>query len=535
MGHVGRGQRMTAGAFLFAGHAADAPDTAIWDLPIAAPRALEEIHGFAWLDDLAAAGDAAALACAQGWTDDWLTRFGAGAGPGWRADVLGRRIARWIDHAELLMGGDAPRDAALRRSLAAQARLLSRRWTAAPPGSPRIEALCALLLATHVLPAIGRTRGAALTALGREVSAVVAADGTVASRNPEALAALFVRLARLRADLSSADMSLPKDLADALAAMAPVLRSLRHADGGLARFHGGGPGVPGVLDQALAASGTPVEPRLATAMGYARLSHGRTTLLLDAASPPEGDASRHGHAATLAFELTSGRRPLVVNCGAGDGFGDRWRRASRATPSQSTLAIDGFSSARLDRADGHGPLCDTPRDVRIERRRDGRSSGLVAGHDGYVATHGLTHVRQIHLSRDGRGVRGEDVLATVEGEDERIFDRALVAARGPIPFRVRFHLHPDVVARTADDGSSVELMLKSGELWVFRVQDGASMSLQPSIYLDAGLAEPRPTGQIVLSATAAKYATRVSWTLAKARQTPDAVRDTVHEDRPVLV
>ena len=59
--------------------------------------------------------------------------------------------------------------------------------------------------------------------------------------------------------------------------------ALRHADGGLARFHGGGRGVEGRLDQALAASGVkPVSTvRHALAMGFARMAEARTTVIVD--------------------------------------------------------------------------------------------------------------------------------------------------------------------------------------------------------------------------------------------------------------
>ena len=83
------------------------------------------------------------------------------------------------------------------------------------------------------------------------------------------------------------------------------------------------------------------------AMGFARLQGGRTTLIADAAAPPAGRASAEAHASTLAFELTSGRRPIVVSCGSGRSFGPDWRRAGRATPSHSTLCLDGISSSRL--------------------------------------------------------------------------------------------------------------------------------------------------------------------------------------------
>ena len=528
-GRVNRGQKMLAGEFMFLGYSVEAPDTAIWDLPIPEPAFQEALHAFGWLDDLAATG--AGDQRARAWLDDWIARYGQGAGPGWRPDLLGRRLLRLIDHSGMLMSGKRPRDRTARASLRLQARQLARSWRRVRPGPRRFDALAGLLLATVALEGLAGQRPKALLALEAEIAATVLPDGTLPSRNPEALARIFSRLARIRADLEVADEPVPLFLAEALERIAPVLRTLRHADGGLPRFHGGGRGGVGVLDQAFAASGTRAVPPGDRAMGYMRLSHGRTTLLMDGAPPPTGAHSAEAHASTLAFELTSGRRPIIVNCGSGRTFGDRWRRAGRATPSHSTLTIAGLSSSRL------GPdnlISDAPRDVRVERRRSDLSTGLIAGHDGYVRSHGLTHVRQVFLNHDGRGLQGEDVIATIEAEDEPILDAALDAAGGRLPFTIRFHLHPDVEAAFGSDGQSFDLTLGSGEHWVFRHTGNAALSLEPSAYLDVGELSPTPTRQIVLAAAVDDYATRVTWTLAKADQTPDAVRDLAHGDRPVL-
>lgn len=187
-------------------------------------------------------------------------------------------------------------------------------------------------------------------------------------------------------------------------------------------------------------------------------------------------------------------------------------------------------------ASGHSAevLTDAPRDVRVERRETEQSSGLLAGHDGYLATHGLTHVRQLYLSIDGRGVQGEDVLATIEKADELRFDRMLDATGlNGVAFKLRFHLHPDADATLDLGGTAISIALRSGEIWIFRHTGNAQLSLEPSVYLEDGRVAPRATKQIVLAAVARDYATRVSWTLAKARETPDAVRDLEREELTV--
>ena len=164
-----------------------------------------------------------------------------------------------------------------------------------------------------------------------------------------------------------------------------------------------------------------------------------------------------------------------------------------------------------------------------------RGPELVAGHNGYVATHGLTHVRSVELSANGRGLVGEDTLATVTDNDKAAFDAALdkTGLQG-ILFHIRFHLHPDVDAETDLGGTAISLALKSGEIWVFRHDGVAKMTLQPSVFLEKGRLKPRATKQIVLSARAMKYATRVRWTLAKAQDTPSHVRDLERDDSEMM-
>ena len=532
IGRYARGKQLCAGNFLFAGHMVEAPGASMWDI---APPDLAfetELHGFTWLDDLAATGDLAARKCAQSWTNDWIRRFGRGSGPGWSPDLTGRRLIRLINHALFLLSGqERPEASAYYRSLSQQTIFLSRRWQAASPGLARFEALAGLIYAGLALIGMDALVDAALEALSDACESQIDETGGIATRNPEELLEVFTLLNWVALALSEAGRRTPVPQLSAIERIAPTLRALRHADGALARFHGGGRGLEGRLDQALATSGVRTPPRDGLSMGFARLSSGRTTIIVDAALPPTGPASHNAHASTLAFELTSGRRPLIVSCGSGKPFGEEWRSAGRATPSHSTLAISGYSSSRLGgrRLIGgfeHEYLEDCPTDVRQRDTSDSGGVGLIAGHNGYVPTHGLTHVRAIDLSSSGRDVAGEDTLAAVTDSEQRLFDRALDRVKlAGVPFKIRFHLHPDVDAEINMNGAAISLGLKSGEIWVFRHDGVAQMTLEPSVYLEKGRIKPRATQQIVLSHLAMEPATRVRWTLSKATDTPTHVRD----------
>ena len=538
IGSFARGRQLIAGNYLFAGTLINAPGHSLWDVTPPDANYAADLHGFSWLDDLAAVGDAAARDAAQSWLWGWIDKFGKGRGPGWSPDLTGRRLIRWINHALfVLRGQESDESHAFYRSLVQQTQFLSRRWRGAAPGLPRFEALTGLIYAGLSLEGQETLADPAIKALARECAVQIDDQGGLPTRNPEELLAVFTLLTWAAAALSDAGRSCPKDHLAAIERIAPTLRSLRHTDGALARFHGGGRGAEGWLDHALAASRIKTAQPDGLAMGYARLSGGRTSIVIDAATPPTGAASANAHASTLAFELTSGRRPLVVNCGSGASFGLDWRRAGRATPSHSTLCLGGYSSARLadpDAATGVEALIGGPTHVPVELSPQPDGIKFQGGHDGYVTSHGLTHARTLELTFDGRGLAGEDMLLALEDVEKRRFDAALDAGKLKGPrFDIRFHLHPDVDATVDLGGAAISMALKSGEIWVFRHDGTHNLTLEPGAYLETTRLKPRAAQQIVLSGSAFTYATRVRWSLSKAQETAIGVRD-LSMDEPYL-
>ena len=502
IGSYARGRQLTAGNFLFAGHLLQQPDTAMWDLTPPDHAFAQALHGFGWLDDVVAAGDAPARARAQDWLWGWIAHYGRGRGPGWTPDLTGRRLIRWISHALFLLSGqESEASHAFLRSLSAQTVFLGRRWKASAPGLPRFEALTGLIYAGISLEGMEAHVAPAVAALDRECRDQIDPQGGLPTRNPEELLEVFALLTWAAVALSEARRSVSNAHWDAIERIAPTLRTLRHADGGLARFHGGGRGLEGRLDHALANSGVKGRAPDGLSMGFARLSAGRTSVIVDAAPPPQGRASAEAHASTLAFELTSGRRPLIVNCGSGANFGLDWRRAGRATPSHSTLVLDDRSSSKLGQPrDGYEFIAAAPRRVPIEVNQAPDGLLFQGGHDGYLKDYGLTHVRKLDLTFDGRGLAGEDMILALEDADKRRFDKAMDATGlEGIPFDIRFHLHPDVDVSHDMGGAAASMALMSGEIWVLRSDGSAEMAVEQSVYLEKTRLKPRATKQVVLS------------------------------------
>jgi uncharacterized heparinase superfamily protein len=525
IGSSARGRQLMAGNVLFAGALVAQTQTLIWDVAPPSPAFARALHGFEWLEDLAAVGDRDARHLAQRWTLEWIARFGTGRGPGWTPALTGRRMIRMITHAPFLLNTLPPKaQACLFRSLTRQALYLSREWPRGPRGLPRVEALTGLIYAGLTLEGMSALRTRAAEALADTVARDVLPDGGIDTRSPADLLEIFTLLGWVRAALRGAGADVPEPISAAMERIVPTLRALRHVNGALARFHGGGAGRSGQLDKALVTSGIREPATTGMAMGFATLAHGRTSMVIDAAPPPVGRMSGAGHASTLAFEMISGGLEVIANCGPGAHFGAAWTRASRATASHSTLSLERFSSARVGAVvatpDGPvAPLVQTPRKVMAQKTANRKASALILSHDGYVAGHGLTHLRRLVLSVDGRTLEGEDSLRALSRADKQQFDRALDATSlQGVPFNIRFHLHPDTDANLDLGGRAISILLPNEEVWVFRTVQRCDMALEPSVYLDPRRLKPRATKQIVLSQRLVKYAATIGWTLTKAQE-----------------
>ena len=526
-GDPARGRDLLAGRHLRAGQQVEGRGRTIWSLgPEADPETATQ-HRFGWLDDLAALGGAASRDLAWVWLMDWIGRYGDGRGPGWSPEAVAERLTRWLSNSAWVCQSPSPQadEAAFLRSLSMQSRWLARHWHRAGDEAGRIAALAALLQVETALFGAPRHAARRAAALGQAAASAIGPGGDVASRDPEALLELFCALAAAAVILGQATAPAQRD---AMARAARTLRALRHADGGLARFHGGGRGAEGRLERALADAGGAAGPSpFDLRMGFARLASARPTVLLDAAPPPRGPDAARAHASTLAFEMTCGRRPLIVSCGSGTHHGPDWRRAGRATPSHSTLCLDGHSSARLGRgAGGSEPLVDGPREVLAHRADSDGLQRIEASHDAWRAAFGLTHDRRLGLDRGGLTLVGEDLLTTLGPADERAFDAASHAGRDPgVAFTIRFHLHPDVEPDLDAQGAVALLRLRSGEVWRLAHDGGARLSLAPSVYLEKSRPRPVPTQQVVLSGRAMAYATLVRWSLVRSGDAALAPRD----------
>lgn len=532
MGDIVRGQHLAAGNLMVAGHSITVSRTNFWDIEAPDTAFAKAMHSFKWLDDMAAVGDTKSRKTAQAWVQQWIEKFGNGQGLGWTPELTGQRLIRWLHHALYLLRGQEKQETEpFLTSLAQQTNFLARRAHAAPPGLPRLEAQVGLIYASLSLEGMAKYLEPVLDALGAECSAQIDDKGGIDSRNPEELLEIFKLLTWAKAALTDTGRKPNAEHERTLQRIAPSLRTMRHANGSLARFQGGDQGVEGVLDTALAACGIKNRQADGLAMGYARLSAGRTSIIVDAGPPATKRASCNAHASTLAFELTSGRRPLIVSCGSGAHLTADWHRAGRATPSHSTLCLGGYSSARLGKPTKTAGLLqefliEAPKTVPVEMSQTPQGIKFEGAHNGYVPPFGLTHARQLSLTLDGRSLHGEDMLIALDDSAKSHLSSILSKGQAePVNFQIRFHLHPEVDAAIDLGGHAVSIVAKSGEVWVFRHERKLELTLEPSVYLDKRQIEPQSSRQIVLSGVVGSALTRIRWSLSKTLDTAVGIRD----------
>ncbi len=471
-----RGTALLRGELEFSGLRATLQPGAFTN-PAAVPMLRALAHGFTWLRDLRALGTDAARIRARALVAEWIAEP-APDPISQRPDVAGARIAAWLGHYDFFAASadDAFRQTLMAR-LVADARALAASLPTEELDARALTAIKGLIAAAVALPEHGAFLNRALRILPQEIDRQILPDGCHCERSPAQLLVVLQDLTEIRALLQAAQATPPSSLTPAIERVAPALRALRHADGGLALFNGTKEDNAALIDLVLGQAGRTVRgPNAMNDGGFQRLQAGRSVLIMDCGAPPAPKLDRFAHAGTLSFELSIGRERLIVNCGGAPAATGLWHDASRATAAHSTLVITDTNSSEL-KPSGLGRR---PERVDMQRQEASGAHWLEASHDGYRKPFGAVHRRRLYMSESGDDIRGEDV----------------VEADTPQAYTVRFHLHPGVDASIQQDGETALLRLPSGNGWRLRAE-GAIMTLEESIYL--GGPEPRKTDQIVLT------------------------------------
>jgi uncharacterized heparinase superfamily protein len=426
--------------FELLGERATLSDAASWNDPVRSKLWLYNLH---YLDDLNAREFAQRAAAHVALVERWIADNPPGRGVGWEPYPLSLRIVnlvKWLDRQQTI----APHWLS---SLATQAGALAQRLEFHLLGNHLFANAKALVFAGAFLdgPRADRWLQRGLALLDREIPEQFLPDGGHFERSPMYQATLAADLCDLTqlADVSGlpALRARRPGWAAVLARALRWLDAMTHPDGEIAFFNDAAIGIaPRPADlhgyaASLSVTGVeaPLHPfglRRLDASGYYRVDlPAAGAAIIDVAPLGPDYLPAHGHADTLAFELSLFGARVFVNSGTSLYGDDAERLRQRGTAAHNAVVVDGADSSEVW---GSFRVARRARATLYEAaERDGRIV-VDATHDGYRRLPG----RNVHRRR-----------FTFEPSALRIDD----AIDGPFRSAVgHLHLHPAVAIETID-------------------------------------------------------------------------------------
>ena len=497
-----RGDALLAGRFTVGSETVPLKDLDFSRIGAFGPLA-EQLQGFSWLRDLAAAASREKGArLAEAVVGRWLIAHGTKTDEAWAPHLWGERILFWTAYAPyILSSSDGGYRSALLNTMARGARHVDANADKAQTGLERITAWCGVVAAGLLLqggvPRVARGEAG----LARALASAQFDDGGLVSRSPFEQMLLVDRFGLLRACYQAAKQTVPEGIEAAAQASLAALHGIMMGDGALSSWQGCGPSEAARLTALIEGCGMRARPlRQARGWGYQRMSALGTILVIDAAPPPAQNRAEQGSASTLAFELSDGSQRLVVNCGGPGPFPTdlpmELVQGLRTTAAHSTLVLaDTNSTNILD----NGSLGKGVEDVTIERSEDNDASRLEASHDGYVRGFGLIHKRSQMLGNDGKELRGADQL----------IPKGRKKIRESVPYAVRFHLAPGVEATITADGMGAILRSRGAPPWNFRCR-GGNLAVEESLWIESR-GRPQDTTQLVVVGEVSALGGEIGW------------------------
>lgn len=449
----------------------------------------EDWHRFLWLRDLRACGGEEARDAARHMILQWISHHEREDRAAWRADLVGMRLTQWLAHHDFFAPGEASEfDDKFFASVDEHIRFLDKIVPGGLYGIPLLEALQGLIYAGLALEGWENVIPRALAMFSDEINRQILPDGLHVSRSPGQLQSALQILMDCRTLMALAGYPQPLILQRAAERMGLGLRLFRLPDRALSTLQGSAEGDPEAIEALLAqaAPGTKTIESLRQS-GFERVTRGRSVLLMDRGDAPP--RPYQGHAAPLAFEFFCGKHRLFVSCGAHAGCAD-WREMLRASAAHNMAVVDNRNAH--------------PQVLALERHDAAAHTILEGHHDGYKAIKGLMVQRQLALSADGNRLQGQELLS---------------APRKPgqaVPFALRFHLHPRVIASLIRGGAAALLRLPDGSGWRFvpHSESDVTLQLEESIYLGDGKT-PRKTQQLVIHGAMNDKEARILWSLTR--------------------
>jgi uncharacterized heparinase superfamily protein len=277
--------------------------------------------------------------------------------------------------------------------------------------------------------------------------------------------------------------------------MGPAIRTLRMGDGKLVEFHGGRASNAQRIEQILSHTGGYATSTNNGTMGYARITHNGSVVVIDAGAEDDNQSYR----CALAFEFSSGAQTLVRSVGSGCDFGDVKHKPADFSVASIPLTDQMEAEVSLLREENHSTS----------------ASILEACHTGYIKSYGLLYTRMLELSSNGRVLSGTDRFSCQNKKNKTILDsNANTFEMEGIPIELCFHVDADIEAELDLGGSAISLRLPNGEIWIFKTSADL-LALEDSVHFVSDRLKPRATKQIVVTSRVVNYEGAVNWMLTR--------------------
>lgn len=331
-----------------------------WDRPEIALLWRFNLHYF---DDLNAQGAEQRRAWHRSLIERWIAENRSASSNAWAPYPTSLRIVNWIKW--LLTDARNLASEAMLQSLATQLRCLERRLEFHLLGNHLLVNAKALVFGGLFFsgPEAVRWLRLGMRILEREVKEQVLEDGAQFELSPMYHSLALEDMLDLLNISRAFSHAVPTEHGSVQARWSELIGRMRrwltlmcHPDGEISYFNDAAIGIapaPAELERYAVRLelGPGIEPADGTTVlessGYVRVQRNDQVALLDCAAVGPDYLPGHAHADTLSFELSIGRRRLIVNAGTSQYGVGAVRQAERSTSSHSTVQIDSADSSEV--------------------------------------------------------------------------------------------------------------------------------------------------------------------------------------------
>ena len=523
-GNPNIGKSLSDGALVLSGVNFDFDVDNPWVIEAPSREVELYLHGFFWLNDLSAYGNTKARRLATKWLHKWNFYNSLGKKIGWDPDITAFRSINFLRNLKFLQSGVEKVDLDCFKNLWHQYVFLSIIANTLPVGQKKLSVLHAILVVAKSYNHSNRIQKFFLQRFCKVVVAHIDLEGQILTRNPEELLECFIMINEILIDSKKKKLLSKKNfliLKNRQEIIIPVLRGLRLGNGLLTRSHGGDTGSLDLIDRHFMESDVKFLPTSTKLLGFERITAGRLILIVDCSKPVYGILSSNSHASCLSFELTSGQRPIFVNCGPGGRFGPEFKRFCRSTQAHNSCALGHISPLQFKfiSKKKRWPkeiICKGPKNVRVERYKTFEATWLDLSQDAYEEDYGYIHYRKLLVLNSGKVLTGTDVFEISEQPKKH--------KKKVDHFYAYFQLHPDVEVWDHPKLQTIILRLKNGEHWIFEIDLG-QVNVEESTFINSSKAYPENTKQIVIKSSTLRKKTEIKWSLRRREIVSRNTRD----------